>query len=655
MTSCPNCGSTDVASSDARGELACAECGTVIQENVMVESVSFGGDSRLVGQYVSFNSSGGSRGGAESRELALQRGRYNIQKIAELLKLPTPHQESAQRIYMLCVQRGFTIGRLGMHVGAACLYCICRRQKTPHMLIDFSDALRVPVRTIGRIFVKMIRLLHINVPEIDPSLFMERYANRLPLGDKRQVVASTAVRLIQAMTRDWIATGRRPSGLCGAALLISSRLFGFRIRAEELVPVVRISSYTLQKRLQEFSFTSSAALTAEEFDVADIQSLPILNGPPCYEANKRREAKLKMLTNLGSKHSAAITGKGPEELSSEDEDEETESGSAAGNGVQDTVSQSYDAFAELPSSRVGGVDILEGFFDGTEGLDPEILCSENPTTNEIVSIATDIASVLKRTADQNKEKAATVGHTSGDNSEVANDGHNTEATTTAGVSSKNSVCGDATEAATENDVCTRDDTNDTVLGEDENNASSLEMLLNEVCERQDELLQGLNSTTSKGSTDIFGEYFNTQSTAATQSDLPLLDKDGDVFLDFDITAEDDATTIQDKTDGGEMIESLSDVSDSEVSEMMLSEKEKRNKALIWDEMTKGIIGEVHRRFRDRRRRDAHNQLPGFGAIADTKRKKSSKLPEATTVRFHRPSLLYLDRSLCVYSAVALRS
>lgn len=41
-----------------------------------------------------------------------------------------------------------------------------------------------------------------------------------------KAIAHTAVRLVASMKRDWIQTGRRPSGICGAALFIATHIHG---------------------------------------------------------------------------------------------------------------------------------------------------------------------------------------------------------------------------------------------------------------------------------------------------------------------------------------------------------------------------------------------------------------------------------------------
>jgi transcription factor IIIB subunit 2 len=50
------------------------------------------------------------------------------------------------------------------------------------------------------------------------------------------------------MNRDWMATGRRPSGLCGAALLVSARMYEFERSLDDIVKVVKIGKTTLRKR-----------------------------------------------------------------------------------------------------------------------------------------------------------------------------------------------------------------------------------------------------------------------------------------------------------------------------------------------------------------------------------------------------------------------
>lgn len=99
-----------------------------------------------------------------------------------------------------------------------------------------------------------------------------RFANRLEFGDKTHEVSMTAQRLVQRMKKDSIHSGRRPSGLCGAALLLAGRMHDFSRRPNDIVRVVKIHESTLRKRLLEFGETPSSALTIDEFMSIDLEA-----------------------------------------------------------------------------------------------------------------------------------------------------------------------------------------------------------------------------------------------------------------------------------------------------------------------------------------------------------------------------------------------
>jgi hypothetical protein len=60
-------------------------------------------------------------------------GKKKISQVAAALKLTGHHTESAQRLFMLAVQHNFIQGRRTNTVVAACLYIICRRERTPRI------------------------------------------------------------------------------------------------------------------------------------------------------------------------------------------------------------------------------------------------------------------------------------------------------------------------------------------------------------------------------------------------------------------------------------------------------------------------------------------------------------------------------------------
>lgn len=113
-----------------------------------------------------------------------------------------------------------------------------------------------------------------------------RFATKLEFGDKTHEVTMTAQRLVQRMMKDSIHSGRRPSGLCGAALLIAARMHDYSRTPMDIVRIVKIHESTLRKRLIEFGDTPSSMLTLDEFMAVDLEAE---QDPPAFKAARKRD------------------------------------------------------------------------------------------------------------------------------------------------------------------------------------------------------------------------------------------------------------------------------------------------------------------------------------------------------------------------------
>jgi len=157
------------------------------------------------------------------------------------------------------------------------------------MLIDFSDILQIDVYELGRTYLRLSQALCINIPAMDPCLYVMRFAHRLEFGEKTHEVSMTALRLVSRMKKDWIHFGRRPSGLCGAALLIAGRLHEFNRSITDVIKVVKVHESTLRKRLNEFGETPASQLTLEEFMTVDLDAMTEEQDPPSFKAARKRD------------------------------------------------------------------------------------------------------------------------------------------------------------------------------------------------------------------------------------------------------------------------------------------------------------------------------------------------------------------------------
>ncbi|XP_068610259.1 BRF1 RNA polymerase III transcription initiation factor subunit b [Brachionichthys hirsutus] len=301
---CRTCGGSDIDVDQARGSAVCTGCGSVLEDNIIVSEIQFvegsGGVSSAVGQFVSadgpakaplIGSGYHTSVGKESRAQTLQSGKRQIQQLGSQLQLNQHCLDTAFNFFKMVVSKHLTRGRKSEHVIAACLYLVCRTEGTPHMLLDLSDLLQVNVYILGKTFLLLARELCINAPAIDPCLYIPRFAHMLEFGLKTHEVSMTALRLVQRMKRDWMHTGRRPSGLCGAALLVAARMHKFRRTVKDVIGVVKVCQTTLRKRLTEFEDTPTSQLTIDEFMRIDLEQEC---DPPSFIAGQHK-AKMQQL------------------------------------------------------------------------------------------------------------------------------------------------------------------------------------------------------------------------------------------------------------------------------------------------------------------------------------------------------------------------
>lgn len=254
------------------GRICCSFCGKVLDEDNFSNEPTFvknaAGQSQMSGNFVRTVQSDYSA----SRQRILD-GAFDDMNMM-LMSMHEENRDSIARpalqLFTMALEKNFTRGRRKELVEASCLYISCRTNKKPYLLIDFAEYLNINVYVLGAVFLQLCELLRLQEHPIvqkpvDPSLFIHRFANSLVGDDYYKEVARTALRIIAGMKRDWMQTGRKPSGLCGAALYISALSHGHKHTKSDIVRIVHICEATLTKRLIEFEKTESGSLTIEEF------------------------------------------------------------------------------------------------------------------------------------------------------------------------------------------------------------------------------------------------------------------------------------------------------------------------------------------------------------------------------------------------------
>lgn len=284
----------------------CQTCGRVVDESNIVAEVQFGesstGAAVVQGQFVGEDQGGITSihpalrrigGSADTRDRSIRDARHEMEKMAQHLRIPERIVQRAVQVFKLALVNRFTQGRRLPAVYASCLYLACRSHKDGGedddgcdrrdffddvvnrkpaedqvMLIDFADLIRVNVFRLGRTFKRLHEVVPVTengwLP-ISPEDLIYRFASRLEFLYETDDVALTAVRLAKRMSLDMIAEGRRPSGICGACLLMAARIHNFRRSVREVVYVVKVTMETIRMRMDEFRSTEASGLSIEDF------------------------------------------------------------------------------------------------------------------------------------------------------------------------------------------------------------------------------------------------------------------------------------------------------------------------------------------------------------------------------------------------------
>lgn len=288
----------------------CRTCGRVADDSNIVAEVQFGetssGAAIVQGSFIGADQAGVRSmgpafrrvGGTDDREKSIREARSLMQGYAQQLSVSENLVAQGTQVFKLASGANFIQGRTLASVAAVCLYAACRAQPPCKvMLIDLADMVQLNVFKLGRIFKKLNEVVPIGgdglIP-VYPEDLIWRFATKLEFHQETAKVAEDAVRLVKRMSRDWMVMGRRPSGICGACLLMAARMHNFRRTVREVVYIVKVTNHTIQNRLAEFKYTESSRMSVEDFLKQDF--LESSHDPPSFYQKSeeyRKEMEIK--------------------------------------------------------------------------------------------------------------------------------------------------------------------------------------------------------------------------------------------------------------------------------------------------------------------------------------------------------------------------
>jgi len=273
---CNKCNKNSIDYQFINSKTLCKSCGTMVEEYHLISenySDCLNLKNNKIKNFLQKKTSSSLFETSNLADIIPLSAKRKIAQIVNLLKLDSTFQEYAYRLFLFVFQRGIIRKYKLLITCICCVYVVCRYKKAPYLLIDFSEIVQTQLNKLGAIFLKIVRDLNIFLPIIDPSLFVHKFATNLQFGNKTNAITKTALRLVSKMKRDWISTGRKPSGLCGAALLISSCMHGLKRSKKEIEEVVKIGDFTLGSRLREIDKTLLSNLNITQINLKNFKQI----------------------------------------------------------------------------------------------------------------------------------------------------------------------------------------------------------------------------------------------------------------------------------------------------------------------------------------------------------------------------------------------
>ncbi|RNF12990.1 transcription factor [Trypanosoma conorhini] len=284
-----------------RGTITCTLCGDLVQDQQFELDPVFAREEksnarglRSLGHLRPTRGVIGAR--MPSARPSIEVARRGMVSIARQLDISDDMIEMALAIYKLAVGLNAVSGARPA-VLSAVLYAVCRRERTSHMIYDFSEVTGESPYEILSYMRQICEATHTEVPVIDPSCMVHRFAEQMDLGAMTGPVVVCALKVLRAMRDDWISCGRRPMGVCVAALLVACYMFNIPRSPDEVCGFVRLTAGTIVRRLDEFASTTTAGLQSiDEYTKSEVSLPPSFSSSGPTPADADVDAEMRRLS-----------------------------------------------------------------------------------------------------------------------------------------------------------------------------------------------------------------------------------------------------------------------------------------------------------------------------------------------------------------------
>lgn len=304
---CPRCGSTHLISDPENGEMVCASCGLVVEEELIdrgPEWRAFTADEKQSrtrtglgmsytlydkGLSTVFNGYRDAQGNRLKDETRIKMDRLRkydnrskfdetwrrnlsiamaeLDRVAAALHLPQSIKEQAALIYRRALKMDLIRGRSIDAFVAASIYAVCRQSRIPRPLKEITKASTREHSEVARTYRLLIREMKLKMPVDDPMKFIPSIASKLNL---RRDTEQYAVDILRRAKERQGLTGKDPKGIAAAALYMACIDNNDKRIQKDVAEAAGTTEVTLRNRLRGLESTLKSLLDTPEKEIHQI-------------------------------------------------------------------------------------------------------------------------------------------------------------------------------------------------------------------------------------------------------------------------------------------------------------------------------------------------------------------------------------------------
>lgn len=285
---CNNCKNSRLVTDEVTGEIACANCGCVILQNIedrKAERKNFseGPDNTRTGPGLSLkmhdrglstiigvhnkdsvgkplSSSMAQTFGRlrkwdnrsqtkSSSDRSLRSALQELDKVQSKLGLSDTVIERASLFYRKASEKGLIRGRTVKGIAAACLYASCRDLDHARTLSEIAEHLEISRKDMARSYRSLFRELGLVVSITDPIKSINKIASKVGLKEK---TIRKAVNILDAAHNAGIVAGKNPEIMAATAIYAACIITGESRSQHEIAIAAGTSTVSIRNRFLDF-------------------------------------------------------------------------------------------------------------------------------------------------------------------------------------------------------------------------------------------------------------------------------------------------------------------------------------------------------------------------------------------------------------------